>query len=51
MESGIDFQLTHSPKKTEDISVQIETEKAEQGAQILIKDEEDEKKLLKILII
>ena len=47
MESGIDFQLTHSPKKTEDISVQIETEKAEQGAQILIKDEEDEKKIIK----
>ena len=47
MESGIDFQLTHSPKKTEDISVQFETEKTEQGAQVLIKDEEDEKKIVK----
>ena len=47
MESGIDFQLTRSPKKTEDISVQFEPEKTEQGAQVLIKDEEDEKKKVK----
>ena len=47
METGKDFQIIHRPKEKKDFSTQFTTEKVDEGAQVVIKDEDDEKKKIK----
>ena len=47
IETGFDFQFTQKQKDKKDCSIQLTTEKVDEGSQIAIKNEDDDKKKIK----